>query len=78
MDYEPQFLEYRPICGDILPVVTGYDFFEEGVATYYALLNAEDRGVFFIKPSTKVYKGMIVGEHNRPQDLELNVCKPSN
>jgi len=36
--------------------------------------NAEDRGVFFITPTTKVYKGMIVGEHNRSQDLELNVC----
>ena len=37
--------------------------------------NAEDRGIFFITPGTKVYKGMIVGEHNRPQDLEINVCK---
>jgi GTP-binding protein len=37
--------------------------------------NAEDRGIFFITPGTRVYKGMIVGEHNRPQDLELNVCK---
>ena len=32
-------------------------------------------GAFFITPGTKVYKGMIIGEHNRPQDLELNVCK---
>ena len=45
------------------------------MATFYALKNAEDRGVFFITPGTKVYKGMIVGEHNRPQDLDLNVCK---
>jgi GTP-binding protein len=45
------------------------------VATFYALKNAEDRGSFFITPGTKVYKGMIIGEHNRPQDLELNVCK---
>ncbi|MGL5803930.1 MAG: translational GTPase TypA, partial [Xenococcaceae cyanobacterium] len=49
--------------------------FEEGVSTFYALKNAEDRGVFFIRPTTKVYTGMIVGEHNRPQDLDLNVCK---
>jgi GTP-binding protein len=70
------FLEYRPICGDITARRNGVLIsFEEGVATYYALLNAEDRGAFFIKPTTKVYKGMIVGEHNRPQDLELNVCK---
>jgi predicted membrane GTPase involved in stress response len=49
--------------------------FEEGTATFYALKGAEDRGQFFITPGTKVYKGMIVGEHNRPPDLELNVCK---
>ena len=40
-----------------------------------ALKNAEDRGQFFIKPGTKVYKGMIIGENNRPQDLEINICK---
>ena len=49
--------------------------FEEGTATFYALKNAEDRGQFFISPGTKVYKGMIIGENNRPQDLEINVCK---
>ncbi|MNL38236.1 GTP-binding protein TypA/BipA [compost metagenome] len=49
--------------------------FEEGEATYYAIQNMEDRGAFFIKPQTKVYSGMIVGEHNRPTDLEINVCK---
>jgi GTP-binding protein len=49
--------------------------FEEGVSTFYAMKNAEDRGVFFITPGTKVYRGMIVGENNRPQDLELNICK---
>ncbi len=49
--------------------------FEQGTATFYALKNAENRGQFFISPGTKVYKGMIVGENNRPQDLELNVCK---
>jgi GTP-binding protein len=70
------FLDYRPIARDIDTRRNGVLIaFEEGVATFYALKNAEDRGVFFINPSTKVYKGMIVGEHNRPQDLELNVCK---
>ena len=49
--------------------------FEEGTATFYALKSAEDRGQFFITPGTKVYKGMIVGENSRPQDLELNICK---
>jgi GTP-binding protein len=49
--------------------------FEDGEAIPYALEQFEDRGIFFIKPRTKVYRGMIVGEHNRPQDLLVNVCK---
>jgi GTP-binding protein len=70
------FLEYRPFSGELETRNNGVTIaFEEGVATFYAMKNAEDRGVFFISPGTKVYKGMIVGEHNRPQDLELNVCK---
>lgn len=70
------FLEYRPLSGDIETRYNGTIIaFEEGVATFYAMKNAEDRGVFFITPGTKVYRGMIIGEHNRPQNLELNVCK---
>ncbi|WNZ23908.1 translational GTPase TypA [Leptolyngbya sp. NK1-12] len=70
------FLDYRAIIGDVETRRNGVLIaFEEGTATFYAMKNAEDRGVFFITPGTKVYKGMIVGEHNRPQDLELNVCK---
>jgi GTP-binding protein len=70
------FLDYRPLSGEVETRRNGVLIsFEEGVATFYAMKNAEDRGVFFITPGTKVYKGMIVGEHNRPQDLELNVCK---
>ena len=70
------FLDYRPLSGDLETRRNGVIIsFEEGVATFYAMKNAEDRGVFFITPGTKVYKGMIVGEHNRPQDLDLNVCK---
>jgi GTP-binding protein len=70
------FLDYRGLSGTIDTRRNGVLIaFEEGTTTFYALKNAEDRGVFFITPGTKVYKGMIVGEHNRPQDLELNVCK---
>lgn len=70
------FLDYRPISSDMETRRNGVLIsFEEGVATFYAMKNAEDRGAFFITPGTKVYKGMIVGEHNRQQDLELNVCK---
>lgn len=70
------FLDYRAMQGDFDARRNGVLIaFEEGTATFYALKNAEDRGQFFITPGTKVYKGMIVGENNRPQDLEINVCK---
>ncbi|PSB67873.1 translational GTPase TypA, partial [filamentous cyanobacterium CCP1] len=70
------FLDYRSLSGDVETRRNGVLIaFEEGTATFYAMKNAEDRGVFFITPGTKVYKGMIVGEHNRPQDLDLNICK---
>ncbi|WP_413173749.1 translational GTPase TypA [Anabaena azotica] len=70
------FLDYRQLSGDIEARNKGVLIsFEEGVSTFYAMKNAEDRGAFFISPGTKVYRGMIIGEHNRPQDLELNVCK---
>ena len=70
------FLDYRQLIGNIEARNKGVLVaFEEGISTFYALKNAEDRGTFFIKPGIKVYKGMIVGEHNRPQDLDLNVCK---
>jgi GTP-binding protein len=70
------FLEYRRMQGDLDTRRNGVLIsFEEGTATFYALKSAEDRGQFFITPGTKVYKGMIVGENSRPQDLELNICK---
>ena len=70
------FFEYRPMCGDFDTRRNGVLIaFEEGTATFYALKNAEDRGQFFITPGTKVYKGMIIGENTRPQDMEINICK---
>ena len=70
------FFEYRPMLGEFDARRNGVLIaFEQGTATFYALKNAEGRGQFFISPGVKVYKGMIVGENSRPQDLELNVCK---
>jgi GTP-binding protein len=46
-----------------------------GVATPYAMNHLQARGVFFIKPGTEVYEGMIVGEHNRPSDADVNFVK---
>ncbi len=48
---------------------------ETGTATAYALLNLSDRGVMFIEPGEPVYEGQIVGEHNRENDLGVNVVK---
>lgn len=70
------FFEYRPWCGEITGQRNGVLVaWEEGVATAYALQGAEDRGVFFIKPGTKVYAGMVIGENSRQQDLDINICK---
>jgi GTP-binding protein len=49
--------------------------FETGTATQYALHAAQSRGMLFISPGVEVYEGMVIGEHSRPQDLEINVCK---
>jgi len=47
----------------------------DGEAVAYALWNLEDRGTMMIEPGRKVYRGMIVGEHTRGNDLEVNVLK---
>lgn len=47
----------------------------EGAAVAYALFNLEPRGRLFIVPSTQVYRGMIIGEHNRENDLYVNPCR---
>ena len=49
--------------------------FENGTTTPYALEMAEARGELFVGPATEVYAGMIVGQYNRQDDLEINVCK---
>ena len=70
------FSHYGEYAGDIPRQRTGSLIaFEDGEAIPYALHQFEDRGVFFVTPKTKVYRGMIVGECNRPQDLAINICK---
>lgn len=51
---------------------------EQGTSMAYAMTNLQSRGTFFISPSTKVYKGMVVGENIRPGDLDMNVNKTKN
>ena len=70
------FDQYKPYAGDISRQRNGSIIsFEEGEAIPYALAQFEDRGVFFVTPKTKVYRGMIIGECNRMQDVAVNICK---
>ncbi|RHW30995.1 translational GTPase TypA [Oceanobacillus profundus] len=48
---------------------------ENGKASTYGIMGLEDRGVIFVNPGTEVYAGMIVGEHNRENDLTVNITK---
>jgi GTP-binding protein len=47
----------------------------DGQAVAYALWNLEERGAMVVEPGDRVYRGMIVGEHSRGNDLEVNVLK---
>lgn len=48
---------------------------ESGKASTYSILHLEDRGTIFVEPGTEVYAGMIVGEHNRENDLTVNITR---
>lgn len=70
------FHEYAPHKGRIQGRHTGVLIaMEKGEAVAFALWNLEDRGPMMIHPGEKVYGGMIIGEHNRDNDLEVNVLK---
>ena len=70
------FHSYAPYIGEIPGRHTGALISNgEGEAVAYAIFNLQDRGPMFIEPGTKVYAGMIIGEHTRGNDLELNVLK---
>jgi len=45
------------------------------VVTAFAMLNLQQRGTLFVEPGTEVYEGMIVGEHSRPDDLDVNITR---
>ena len=70
------FHDYGPYKGDIEGRRNGVLVSTEtGPAVAYALFHLQDRGVMFLGPQTEVYEGMIVGEHNRENDLGINVLK---
>jgi len=70
------FLEYRPDPGNKLERQNGsLVVFEPGITKLYALVGAQDRGTLFIEPGTEVYKGQVIGQNSRGDDIEINVCK---
>lgn len=70
------FSGYAPMVGKIESRSRGsLVAWENGTATTYGLKNAEERGMLFIQPGVDVYGGMVVGENQRPGDLDVNICK---
>ncbi|HZY11826.1 MAG TPA: translational GTPase TypA [Beijerinckiaceae bacterium] len=70
------FHAYSPWKGDIAGRRTGVLISnDQGDSVAYAMWKLEDRGPMMIEPGSKVYRGMIVGEHTRDNDLEINVLK---
>lgn len=70
------FLGYRPHVGKMLGRVNGALISDRaGKSTPYALFNLLASGKQFIRPTEEVYEGMVVGEHTRPNDLVINVCR---
>ncbi len=70
------FKGYEPYCGDFMTHPgSALVSMEDGVAKHYALEKVQERGRMFIGPGDEIYKGMIVGENPRPDDILVNPCK---
>lgn len=70
------FLEFREFSGNVEHRSNGALIsMENGEATGFSLFNLQDRGVLFVSPQTKVYVGMVIGEHSRDNDLDVNPIK---
>lgn len=70
------FIGYKPVKGFMQKRLKGaLTSMENGEVTAYALDALQARGTLFVKPGDKVYAGMIVGEHSRDNDLDVNPCK---
>lgn len=71
-----RFLEYQPYKGDLGGRLNGSLISAEtGPSTAYSIDKLQDRGIFFIDPGEELYMGQVIGEHNRPNDLVINVQK---
>ena len=70
------FRGYLPKVGEIKGRSSGsLVSWEAGVTTTFGLKNGEERGILFLGAGEEVYEGMVVGEHQRPGDLAINICK---
>ena len=70
------FHGYLPMVGSIGGRAVGsLVSWETGITTTFGLKNAEERGFLFYEAGAEVYAGMVIGEHQRPGDLDVNVCK---
>lgn len=71
-----RFSQYKPYAGEIPSRTRGaLVSMENGKVAGYALDNLQDRGILFVEPSEEVYLGMIIGEHSRENDLDVNPIK---
>lgn len=90
LGFRSKFLTATSGMGQLHTIFHGYEAFagaipqrsfgslvawETGVSTSYAMMDVQQRGTFFVEVGTDVYEGMVVGEHIRPEDLAVNVCK---
>ena len=70
------FLEFRPYSGSVTSRMNGaLVSMEGGEAVAYSIFNLQDRGQMFVSPQDKVYSGMVIGEHARENDLDVNPVK---
>lgn len=71
-----RFKDYQPYKGDIEHRTNGsLVSLETGEAIAYSINKLLDRGKFFVDPGEEIYMGMVVGEHTRDRDLNVNICK---
>jgi len=71
-----RFKEYQPFKGEIERRNNGsLVSLETGEAVAYSMNKLLDRGKFFVEPGEEIYGGMVVGEHTRERDLNVNICK---
>mmetsp|Transcript_70943 Transcript_70943/g.198947 ORF Transcript_70943/g.198947 Transcript_70943/m.198947 type:complete len:231 (-) Transcript_70943:186-878(-) len=73
---DSNFDSYKPFAGELETREKGSLLaYESGTVTPFGIMGAQDRGQMFIPPRIEIYSNMIIGIHQRPGDLKVNVCK---